>query len=367
MTTRSATSPVDHNAPGVAGYLPDFCNIRVVFIIVISAELLAFILALGTVGGTAARWHALSQLSLFIQWIALSCTALLCVGRHWLNRLGPVGAGTGAWLLVLLVTVLMSEIVFQLGRGSGIAQLIPAQPHVEFLLRNLAVAAIFGAVILRYFYIQGRTRETIEAESRARFQALQARIRPHFMFNSMNTIASLTRSNPALAEEIVEDLAELFRVSLSDSQRHGTLGEEIELVRRYLRIEGLRLGARLEVEERLKDLPLEARIPALLLQPLVENAVYHGIEPLPEGGVIRIVGTRRNGLIMLTVSNPLPLPRAGVPAGRRAGHHMAIDNIRERLRLNFGQRGRLEISTDDGWFTARVEFPYLTETEAEAP
>ncbi len=366
MTTRIATSPVDRRDPGATGFLPNFCNIRVVFIIVVSAELLAFILALGVAGGTAERWHALSLLSLFIQWIALSCTALLCASRRWLNRLGPVGTGSGAWGLVLVVTVLMSEIVFQLGRGSGFAQLMPAFQHGEFLMRNLAVAAIFGAVVLRYFYVQRRTRQTIEAEARARFQALQARIRPHFMFNSMNTIASLTRSDPALAEAVVEDLAELFRCSLSDVQRPGTLGGEIALVRRYLRIEALRLGERLQVEESFGDLPMEARVPALLLQPLVENAVYHGIEPLPGGGLIRIEGRRRNGLIILTVTNPLPPPRTDVTAGRREGQHMALDNTRERLRLNYGQRGRLEISTDNGGFTARVEFPQLMDTEAEA-
>ncbi len=363
MTTRTANSPAETRAPQADGVLPDFCNIRVVFIIVVSAELLAFILALGVAGGTAERWHALSLLSLFIQWIALCCTALLCVGRGWFERLGPTWAGGAAWLLVLAVTAVMSELVFLLGRGGGIVEsmptLIPAQAHGEFLLRNLAVAAIFGAVILRYFHVQRRTRRTIEAEARARFQALQARIRPHFMFNSMNTIASLTRSDPALAEEVVEDLAELFRISLSDAQRPGTLAGEIELVRRYLRIEGLRLGDRLRVEEHLDGLPLDARVPPLLLQPLVENAVYHGIEPLPGGGVIRIDGELRDGMIALTVTNPLPPPRP--ERDRRAGHHMAIDNIRERLQLHFGRRGRLVAGAADGRFSARVEFPQLGE------
>ncbi len=362
MTTRSLTSNVDRRGPAL-GYLPDFCNIRVVFIVVVSAELLAFVLALGVGGGTAERWHALSLLSLFIQWIALSCTALLCVGRRWLDRLGPAGAGAGAWLLVIAVTALLSELVFMLGRGTDFAQLMPAYRHGEFLLRNLAIAAIFSAVILRYFYVQGWTRQTIEAESRARFQALQARIRPHFMFNSMNTIASLTRSDPALAEEVVEDLAELFRASLSDDRHSGTLAGELELVRRYLRIEGLRLGVRLRVDERLDGLARDARVPALLLQPLIENAVYHGIEPLPEGGVVRIEGAQADGLIVLTVTNPLPPPRTlpGYGLNRRTGHHMAIDNIRERLRLNYGRRARLEVTTGDGVFTARLEIPYLTE------
>ena len=156
-----------------------------------------------------------------------------------------------------------------------------------------------------------------------------------------------------------KDLAELFRISLSDAQRTGTLAGELELVRRYLRIEGLRLGDRLRVEEHLDGLPPDARVPPLLLQPLVENAVYHGIEPLPGGGVIRIDGELRDGMIALTVTNPLPPPRP--ERDRRAGHHMAIDNIRERLQLHFGRRGRLVAGAADGRFSARVEFPQLGE------
>lgn len=356
MTTKLATIAIDSTLrPDAQGLLPDFCNIRVVFIVVVSAELLAFILALGVSGGTAERWHALSLLSLFIQWIALSSTALLCVGRRHLNRLGPVGAGLGAWLLILLVTALLSEAVFLAARGSAFASIMPAYQHGEFLLRNLAIAAIVGAVILRFFFVQRRTRQRIEAEARARFDALQARIRPHFMFNSMNTIASLTRSDPALAETIVEDLAELFRGSLSEAARPGTLGEELALIRRYLRIESLRLGDRLRIEEAVADLPSDARLPALLLQPLVENAVYHGIEPLPNGGTIRIAGAVGAGFITVTISNPLPAPGTW---SRREGHHMALENSRERLRLQFGPRAGIETRVEDAVFVTCVRFPY---------
>ncbi|MCC6301970.1 MAG: sensor histidine kinase [Gammaproteobacteria bacterium] len=339
---------------GSDGFLPDFCNIRIVFIIVVAAELLAFILALTAPGAGAERWSRLGLLSLFIQWVSLSCAGVLCLVRARLARLpGPL-AGTAAYLIILSLTVLAVECARFLARDTVLESFLPAGRHEEFLHTSLAIAAIVGAVMLRYFYVQRQTRRTIEAEARARLQALQARIRPHFMFNSMNTIASLTRTDPALAEVVVEDLAELFRVSLADAGALTTLGDELALIRRYLRIEALRMGERLRVEEETAGLPADAGIPALLIQPLVENAVYHGIEPRPEGGVIRIEGRCSDGIITLCVSNPL----TDAPARRRGGNRMALDNIRERLQLHYGRQGRIEVGPVEGRFRARLDFPY---------
>jgi two-component system, LytTR family, sensor histidine kinase AlgZ len=155
--------------------------------------------------------------------------------------------------------------------------------------------------MLRYFWVAAQWRRNVEAEARSRIRALQARIRPHFLFNSMNTIAALTRSDPARAEEAVEDLADLFRASLSDATSTVTLKEELELSRIYQRIEQHRLGDRLAVEWRIKALPLRARIPALSVQPLLENAIYHGIEQLAGGGTVVVEGRydRATGIIEL--------------------------------------------------------------------
>lgn len=339
------------------GFLPDFCNIRIVFIIVVTAELLAFILALTAPGAAAERWSRLGLLSLFIQWVSLSCAGCLCLARARLNRLpGPL-VGAAAYLVILLMTALTVEFALLIADGTGLESFLPPGRHDEFLSTSLAISAIIGAVVLRYFYVQRQTRRTIEAEARARFQALQARIRPHFMFNSMNTIASLTRTDPALAEEVVEDLAELFRISLSDSGNLTALGAELDLVRRYLKIETLRMGPRLRVVEETATLPLDARIPALLVQPLVENAVYHGIEPRPEGGTVRIEGRCDDGMITLCVTNPL----AEAAPRRRSGNHMALANIRERLQLHYGRHGRLEAGPRDGLFQVCLTFPYQRE------
>jgi len=224
---------------------------------------------------------------------------------------------------------------------------------VPFVLRNLLMGALVGAFVLRYLYIQHQWKRRLQAESEARLQALQARIRPHFLFNSMNTIASLIASQPGEAEDAVEDLADLFRASLSDERRLVPLEDEVDLAARYLRIEALRLGERLNVEWDLEGLSGRVRLPPLTLQPLVENAVYHGIEPNPAGGTVRVVGTWEGDRAVITVANPLP------PEGtqRRHGNHLALANIGERLAAHFGRGGSLETAEADGAFRVRLAVP----------
>ncbi len=336
-------------------FLPDFCHIRTVFIIVVIAELLAFVLALAPQGQSSGRWSDLSLISLFMQWVALTCTALLCACRTHLDKLGNAGAGLASHGLILLVTAVLSETAYRIGLNNGLWHASTPGWHSEFLLRNILISAIVSAVILRYFYVQHQTRMNAAAESRARFQALQARIRPHFIFNSLNTIASLTRSHPALAEELIEDLADLFRVNLAHGATLGTLEEELALARRYLKIEQYRLGDRLRLKWQLDDLPRDATLPSLLIQPLLENAIYHGIEPLVEGGEIRIQGYLRKKRIVFIISNPVAEESC---SARRRSNHMALDNIRERLAIHFGPAGTLTTTPAHGHFTATLVFPY---------
>lgn len=333
-------------------FLPDFCAVGVVFVVVMVAELFAFVLVLAP-GARGDFWSELSLVSLFVQWVALSSALALCLARPWLSRLGTTAAATGSYALLLVVGLAVSEAGYRLLHYTDFSA-DGADNHALFLLRNLALCAIVGAVLLRYFYVQHHWQRNVQREATARLQALQARIRPHFLFNSMNTIAALIRDKPAQAEEAVEDLADLFRATLVDVQRPVTLAQEIELVRRYLRIEQLRLDARLRVEWDIEALPLQAQVPALLLQPLVENAIYHGIEPLPEGGCIRIQGRCEGDMIDLIVSNPLP----GVAgAARHNGNRMALDNIRERLVYAYAGRASLDVAQAQGQYQVRVRFP----------
>jgi two-component system sensor histidine kinase AlgZ len=205
-------------------------------------------------------------------------------------------------------------------------------------------------------YLQHQFVKQKQAELAARLQALQSRIRPHFLFNSMNIIASLISVDPELAEDVVEDLSALFRASLSDtSAGQVTLGEELDLCKRYLRIEQLRLDDRLIVEWVVDADISMIKIPLLTLQPLLENAVYHGIQPIPEGGTVRIFIAVDQGDLNIIVTNPLS---QGSNQHNR-GNRMALDNIRSRLHTIYGLSARVETSIEAGIFETRVTYPIL--------
>ena len=229
--------------------------------------------------------------------------------------------------------------------------------HIAFLLRNLGITAVVALVALRYFYVQHQSRVRMESETRARIQALQSRIRPHFLFNSMNTIASLARSEPALAEQVTEDLAALFRVSLGDASVPGNLNEELEVCRQYLRIEAQRLGERLQCEWDTDALPGQALLPRLTLQPLLENAVYHGVEPSPDGGRIEISGRVEDEFVVLQLVNTVA-SKEHQHRSRRTGNLMALDNVRQRLEAFFGGQAEFKIKASAGQFTVLLRFPY---------
>jgi len=276
--------------PVKSSFLPDFCGVRMVFVVVLIAELLAIVLTLIEDTFLIDGASNLALKSLFIQWIALFSVAVLCMIRPYLSRLSDYRAATLSYLLVLAVCLAVTETAWWLNNNfPALGNLIPGT-HAVFLVRSMGISAIVSALALRYFFVQHQLRINIESEAEARIQALQARIRPHFLFNCMNVIASLTRTQPHLAEEAIEDLSDLFRGSLSDAKQLSTLEEEFSLCRRYLSIEAHRLGKRLQVHWDIDALPLHARLPALTLQPLLENAIYHGIEPNNEGGIINISG-----------------------------------------------------------------------------
>lgn len=341
-----------HNQP--KNFLPDFCAIRMVFAIVVNAELLAIVLTLASDQGMEQFWLSLSMRSLYVQWIALFSTGLLCFFKRRLQSLAHTAAGIVAWLMVLLVTLGVALVAYQLADGeyhdAGLQRILP----------DLLIAAIVTALVLRYLYDQYQIKRSELAESELRVQALQARIRPHFLFNSMNTIASLTRADPVLAEQVVEDLSDLFRATLGDSSRLSTIKQELELASGYLRIEQQRLGDRMTVIWDVDDLPEEVPIPALLLQPLVENAVYHGIEPALESGAIRVIGRYKNNRINLSVRNTMPKDnqRTG-----REGSQMALDNINRRLIAVFGEQAGLTVTHVDTDYQVRIYFPYFAENK----
>lgn len=331
-------------------FLPDFCGVRMVFAVVLGAELLTLVLILGGSLSPASFWRDFSLLSLYVQWISLGSTMLLCLSKSRWARLSHTRAGLLAWLLVMLVALLVAWLAYPI--ASTLAR--PGLSELQFIGQTLGVCAIIAAVLLRYLYEQFCQRQRQLAESLARYAALQARIRPHFLFNSMNTIANLTRADPDLAEEVVQDLSDLFRASLAREAGLSTLADELELARGYLRIEAQRLGERLQVMWDLEPLPESAKIPSLVLQPLLENAVYHGIEPAAGGGRVTISGRYRRGVINLSVRNSLP---EAEPTSDRKGNQMALENIRQRLATAFDEDAGLVVSRVDGEYQVRLYFP----------
>jgi two-component system sensor histidine kinase AlgZ len=342
-------------SPGDAFYIPDFCATRMVFAVVLIAELVALTLALAR--PDAPFLTELARISMFLQWLGLTNAALLCYTRRWLARLTVPQSSAAAFALILLNTVLISEAALWLGTAFGAVGLAarPAE-HWPFLLRNAGIAFIVTALLLRYFFVTHQWQKHVRAEALSRIQALQARIRPHFLFNSMNTIAALTRSDPKRAEEAVEDLADVFRATLRDSHSPLRLKEELELTRIYQRIEALRLGERLEVRWDVAELPMRAFVPGLTVQPLLENAIYHGIEPLERGGTVTISGRVVDNEVELVVTNPVAESAAtGEP---RSGNRLALDNIKQRLDLAYGGRGSLQVVQEPGRYQVTVRFPY---------
>ena len=342
-------------------FLPNLCGIRAVFFVVLIAELFAFFLALAPMDiPMSQRWYQLGLISLFVQWCALASCSILCIVRPYLKRFSNIKAGIISYIIVLTVISIITELTYYFIYANSI-ELYPPSWHLHFFLRNLAMGAIITGPVLRYFYIQNQWRRNVRAETESRVQALQSRIRPHFLFNSMNTIASLTRSDPEKAETAVENLADLFRVSLSDARKQLSLKEELELCQRYIEIEQLRLGERLNIEWDL-DVPDDAQVPALLLQPLLENAIYHGIESQTEGGCIKISGTLTDKQIEFTLTNSLPENNS---PHRQPGNQIAQDNVRERLSALYAHRGKLDINETDDTYQVSLQFPYERPNQVE--
>jgi two-component system sensor histidine kinase AlgZ len=293
--------------------------------------------------------------SAFSLWLGIAVAALLCMSRQRLSRL-PRAMGI---LLLLMLTGLISlfaaGVIYALYGALG-------QPLVNvsfgrFVSSSSAIAILVTASALRYFYVSDRWAAQLNANARAEADALQARIRPHFLFNSMNLIASLVRRDPVVAERAVLDLSDLFRAALGVGEGESTLAQEVELAKRYLSIESLRLGERLQVDWEFEEpLPWSLRLPHLVLQPLVENAVLHGISRLPEGGRLEIDLRTDQDMLHIQVTNPaLPPDAPLLELQRGAGH--AQRNIAYRLQYSFGARATLKGNWQDGVYHCEMAVP----------
>jgi two-component system sensor histidine kinase AlgZ len=333
-------------------YLPDFCAPGTVLVIVLVAELVAIVLTLASyVPGTFLT--ELSKMSMYLLWLALLGDALLCQIRPWAEKQGHMQAFVLCFAVLLAMCLALAEIAYQL-TGIFAEAVVIDDSHAGFILRTFAVSSIVIALSMRYLYVSSEWRRSILVEAESRVSALQAMIRPHFLFNSLNTIASLARSNPRQAEEAVEDLADLMRANLSGPKDRATLKEELEVAAIYQRIEKLRLGERLKVRWDVADLPMRAKIPSLTIQPLLENAIYHGIELLPDGGEVVVSGKCVDDMLDISITNPL----ARGQTRKKSGNKMAMTNIRQRFELAYAGNSSVDVSETENEFSVRMIFPY---------
>jgi two-component system sensor histidine kinase AlgZ len=334
-------------------YLPDFCNGDAFLRLLLVVELFAIVFALVSYSDGSSLFVHIALISVVMLWVGLSTAAVLCLAtrQHWLSD------HLRTTLFAISVTLLMTLLASYLSLGFGeLLKFGPTARDVGFtLMRNLSIALILIGLALRYFYLHYESELHLQVQAQARLQALQARIRPHFLFNSMNTIASLTHDQPDLAEHAIENLSDLFRASLA-AEANISLQQELELTRSYIDLEALRLGDRLKVNWQLPETEPVLTLPALTLQPLVENAIYHGIEPLSEGGVIDIVINAADANIEISISNPLVTEQN---SRQHKGNQMAIDNIRERLVLAFDGAATMDLSETEARYTVKLTIPTM--------
>jgi two-component system, LytTR family, sensor histidine kinase AlgZ len=331
--------------------LPDLCTVAALALIVLVGEFLALVLLFA---GAEVSWMRFALLSLFVQWVALLSAGGLCWLRPRLAVISlPAGAGL-ALAMVLSVTLVVGLIADRLLAGD----LLVAPVDWQALIGQFVIAGIIAVLALRYFHVQQQLRLQEQAELQSRIQALQSRIRPHFLFNSMNIIASLIETDPVTAESVVEDLAELFRASLNEAGHEVPLVEELALCERYLRIEQLRLGDRLRLEWCVDPVPAGTFIPLLTLQPLLENAIYHGVQPRTQGGTVGVRVAFSGGRVEVEITNPVPdAAQRGSGGGPGSGNRMALGNIRDRLAVLHGAAARLESGVRAGVYVTTLSFP----------
>jgi two-component system sensor histidine kinase AlgZ len=339
-----------------SGLLPDFCSGWIVFNVVVVAEMIAIVLSLMLPDGLMGPNSLIGLLlvSVFVQWVALAGTAVLCRLRRYLNKLPNLRAIVMAYLALLATTFAVGEIaVLVLWLAGQSSSLRPAW-YGNFQVFNLTISAVAHGLLLRYFLAKHELTQRTRSEARARLQALQSRIRPHFVFNSLNIIASLTRNEPAKAEAAIEDMADLFRMMLTEDEMLVPVKNEIDTAKKYLALEALRLDNRLTVNWDIGTYPRKAAIPVLTLQPILEYAIRHGVEDQTEGGTVEAQLREENDTIQIRVVAPAPRTKS-----RRAdiARDNTLENIRLRLQNHYGDTAQLGTQEENGQTTITVRIP----------
>lgn len=327
--------------------LPDFRNLGTLLRILIISNALALLHSLILSNSWLDVAQHMMQINTLLTPVLFSSLLLLWSAQTWLNR---ISYRYGAFAVTSSVVVI-SVFIYYFG---GDLYRPPEQIDNYFdVVRCGMLSAVMCGFLLLYFRL--RSRILSRALSDARLQVLRARIRPHFLFNTINAVLGIVRAQPSQAEAALEDMADLFRMAMSDARDLVPLGREVQLSKQYLALEKLRMSDRLRVDWQISDVPEDVLIPPLLLQPLLENAVYHGIEPLAEGGSISVTLRRVGDQLNLRVENPCPIC-ADLP---HQGNRVALGNIRERLDLLFDVEASYQVESGKDYYRVEIVFPYV--------
>lgn len=325
--------------------LPNLRNLGIALRILLIANAALVIAAFILSDSIAAFISQLTDISTFAQPLLLTGLLLLYDCYPWLSKMPYRQALVVALALLTVLTIVLHQVFSQV----WIFDDLPT------LTRTLCTMWLISAMIAYYFNLHQRAYSPAVTE--ARLQALQARIRPHFLFNSLNAVLSLIRHQPKQAETALEDMADLFRVLMAENRELVPIAQEIALCQQYLALEKLRLDERLQVEWKIDDVAQDVLVPPLLLQPLIENAVYHGIEPLMQGGTITIQIYSKQNQLHLILNNP-----CSAPSQHQHGNKMALKNIKERLTLHFDLEASLKHKKVDGRYQVHITLPNQTQT-----
>jgi len=328
--------------------LPDFRNLGVIARVLVAVNALALAGALFAAQDFPQALDGFVRAAAFFEPLLLVELACLAVLSPWSGRF-PYWAGCVA---VIVLAMLLAGAYHAALVALGVE--VPAR-----ITRTVVICALVACGLLAYFRLL--TKAFSPALAEARLQALQARIRPHFLFNSLNAVLALIRRDPKRAERALEDLADLFRTLMSDPRSFVRLADEIALLERYARLEQLRLGERLRITWELDAAPSDALLPPLVLQPLLENAIYHGVEPGMAAGEVVVHIERRGDRVLARIENPhLEAAAHSANSPHRAGNRMALENIRERLALFFDAEARIVTQIASGRYRVEIEMPYRT-------
>ena len=335
-------------------FLPDFCRGSIVINVVILAEFLALVGTVLTERLLATVFHDFLMVSVFVQWIALTSVAILCLLRPRINRLPPNRAFLTAYLILVCVAWGISELMLWVLWAAGFLE-SPRPPwYGQFHIRNLIVSSVVSAFALRYFLARHQLRQTTLSEASARRDVLKHRIRPHFLFNSLNIIAGLMHRAPARAGAAIEDVADLFRLMLDESKDLVGLNNEIAVAKKYLKLEKLRLEKRLTVNWDVGPVPRTAKTPTLILQLLLENAIHYGVEPFSEGGEVGIKIQAVDDNLYINVDNrsaDIELDDAS------QADNTAMEYIRMRLNDYYRAAAKVIVATRNGRFEVSIFHP----------